>query len=175
MVKFVEASLDDLTDSLSLLKTPVRSPLLCIHHISTLSSGQRDADYPVIYEPLNHSNSEIQIIRLQPGGQNDTISHQLQTHSLNYKSRYNTLSCTWGNPKSTKPISVDGKTTHIAEHLFVALKSIRYKRNVVMIWADALCIDQNNVHEKNSRVAMMDRIYSQGKQTWISLGFPDEV
>jgi hypothetical protein len=36
--------------------------------------------------------------------------------------------------------------------------------NDVVVWADAICINQNNVEERNPQVRMMGNIYGMGKQ-----------
>ena len=56
----------------------------------------------------------------------------------------------------------------------MALRALRCRFKTVTIWADALCIDQKNNSEKSKQVALMGRIYEQSRQTWISLGHPDE-
>ena len=44
----------------------------------------------------------------------------------------------------------------------------------VYIWADAICINQNDIDEKSAQVAMMDRIYSSTSYVVAWLGPPDE-
>jgi hypothetical protein len=44
----------------------------------------------------------------------------------------------------------------------------------VYIWADAICINQNDINEKSAQVTMMDRIYSSATYVTAWLGPPDE-
>ncbi|PVH72592.1 ankyrin and HET domain-containing protein, partial [Cadophora sp. DSE1049] len=45
---------------------------------------------------------------------------------------------------------------------------------ITLIWADAICINQNDVAEKSAQVTMMDRIYSSAVYVIAWLGPPDE-
>ncbi|CAG8971855.1 hypothetical protein HYALB_00001966 [Hymenoscyphus albidus] len=45
--------------------------------------------------------------------------------------------------------------------------------SVRTIWADQVCINQNDVQERNSQVAMMKDVYTQARRTIIWLGKPD--
>jgi len=129
-----------------------------------------------IYEPIDHMQNQIRVLKIQPGRWNDAISCSIKVVSLNrfFKPRYNTLSYTWGRSGDKRSISVNGQTIYISANLFTALRALRRRFFTVTIWADALCIDQGNNDEKNKQVALMGRIYKQGRQTWVSLGCPDE-
>lgn len=43
-----------------------------------------------------------------------------------------------------------------------------------MLWVDAICIDQLNVEERSSQVALMRSIYSNASQTAVLFGPEDE-
>ncbi|PMD28553.1 hypothetical protein NA56DRAFT_547749, partial [Hyaloscypha hepaticicola] len=42
-----------------------------------------------------------------------------------------------------------------------ALHDIRLHDNSLLIWIDAICIDQRNISERNNQVKMMKRIYER--------------
>jgi Heterokaryon incompatibility protein (HET) len=67
---------------------------------------------------------------------------------------YTALSYTWGDttPTPTVPIQCDGQVLHIAENLDAALRVLRKEDESVYVWADAVCINQNDVEEKNNQV-----------------------
>jgi Heterokaryon incompatibility protein (HET)/Ankyrin repeats (many copies) len=52
--------------------------------------------------------------------------------------------------------------------------AISLVHGTVFIWADAICINQNDVDDKSVQVAMMDRIYSSATYVIAWLGPPDE-
>ena len=129
-----------------------------------------------IYGKLNHVKNEIRVIKIQPGRWDDDISCRLKVVSLDrlLGPRYDTLSYTWGSSKTSRTIKVNEQITDVSTNLFTALRALRSRFKTVTIWADALCIDQKNKSEKSKQVALMGRIYRQGRQTWISLGCPNE-
>lgn len=127
-----------------------------------------------IYQPLRHAKNEIRLILIAPGQKDDKVACRLEVVSLDQLPRYDTLSYTWGNPETTSEILVNDNPVSITATLHNALHSIRHPRRTVTLWADGLCIDQGNNAEKSTQVAMMDRIYAHGRQTWISLGSPGE-
>lgn len=85
-------------------------------------------------------------------------------------------------------ITVDGKPVAVGTNLYTALTGILAKYSTkdfpdglaagfepqepdcLYIWIDALCINQDDVTEKSSQVAMMDRIYRQARSTIMWLG-----
>lgn len=129
-----------------------------------------------IYGKLDHARNEIRVIRIEPGQWDDDISCRLKVVSLDrlLRPRYDTLSYTWGSSKVTRIINVNKQPINVSTNLFEALRALRRKFQTVTIWADALCIDQTNNFEKSKQVALMGRIYKQGRQTWVSLGSPEE-
>ncbi|KAJ4346597.1 uncharacterized protein N0V89_010528 [Didymosphaeria variabile] len=126
-----------------------------------------------IYQTLNHANNEIRLLSITPGQKGDEIACRLEVVSLDLLPIYDTLSYTWGSPKKTSQILVDDDPVRVTASLYNALRSLRHPRKTVTLWADGLCIDQGNNAEKSKQVAIMDRIYAYGRQTWISLGSPD--
>lgn len=78
--------------------------------------------------------------------------------TLNLK--YTALSYTWGNPLATTPILVNGVETEVTLNLEAALRHIRKPEYDVILWVDALCINQNDVAEKNHQVEMMREIFA---------------
>jgi hypothetical protein len=83
---------------------------------------------------------------------------------------YTALSYVWGDPQQTRQISVDGYQMTITATLEAALRDLRDGSRVLRVWADALCIDQSNIEERNQQVRQMGRIYSTAHHTVIYLG-----
>ncbi|KAK8861866.1 HET-domain-containing protein [Apiospora arundinis] len=69
------------------------------------------------------------------------------------------LSYEWGDPTRTASILVDG------------VEVIDY-RETLYLWADAICINQQDISERNSQVRLMDEIYTQALKvlTWTGPG-----
>jgi hypothetical protein len=58
----------------------------------------------------------------------------------------------------------------ITESLFAALVRLRDGHNQRVLWADALCINQQDRQEKSRQVQMMSRIYSLAENVAVVLG-----
>ncbi|KAK7967020.1 heterokaryon incompatibility protein-domain-containing protein [Apiospora aurea] len=102
------------------------------------------------------------------------VSCQLKTVSLDRRPKYDTLSYNWGNAQDTSTIYVNDQLVRVSANLLDALRGVRHARKTATLWADALCIDQSNEGEKSRQVSLMGQVYRQGRQTWISLGQPDD-
>jgi hypothetical protein len=83
---------------------------------------------------------------------------------------YIAISYVWGDQNDTRTISVDGKRLQITASLDSALRHVRDHRRVLRVWADGVCINQKDVHERNRQVPLMGDIYSTAQHTIIFLG-----
>jgi hypothetical protein len=83
---------------------------------------------------------------------------------------YTAISYVWGDESDTRSISVDRKRLEITASLESALRHIRDDRRVLRVWADGVCINQNDVHDRNRQVRLMGDIYSTAQHTIIFLG-----
>lgn len=91
---------------------------------------------------------------------------------------YYALSYVWGSAENPKLVYVDAApeaadTISITNNLDAALRHIRRKKKPLVIWIDAICIDQGNLEERGLQVALMDIIYTAAKKVLIWLG-PEE-
>jgi hypothetical protein len=114
------------------------------------------------YKPLDPEKNEIRLLELFPAAEPSKIKARLFSHSLDDPSIYDALSYTWGDPSVTKAIELDGDAGfHIFASLEKALHDIRRHDASLVIWIDAICIDQRNVPERNIQVKMMKIIYEK--------------
>lgn len=86
---------------------------------------------------------------------------------------YVAMSYAWGNSGQQKTLLVNNRPIHISQSLYDALQAVTRSCSYVlgvMVWADALCIDQSNVEERNEQVRMMPSIYENAESVAIWLG-----
>lgn len=124
------------------------------------------------YEPLNRERNEIRLLELFPATESNKIKARLFSHSLDDLSIYNALPYTWGDPSIIKAIELDGdKDFHVFASLEKALHDIRHHDNSIVIWIDAICIDQLNTAERNNQVKLMKSIYEKALMVhiWIDV------
>lgn len=96
-------------------------------------------------------------------------------HDRRERPKYEALSYAWGDAQDgERTIFVDGRPFVVRLNLWLFLKQLRKHRSVRVVWADALCIDQTNIQERNHQVKLMGDIYRHAERTLIWLGPSDQ-
>ena len=80
------------------------------------------------------------------------------------------LSYTWGNPRDCRDIICDGSQLSITKNLHSALQRFRLVDKPLLLWADAICINQRDNEEKEAQVQLMRRIYKAAYLVVADLG-----
>jgi hypothetical protein len=124
---------------------------------------EEDAFRLIFLQPSQDSSAPIQCSL-----KHSTLSryeHELQDH-------YTALSYVWGDPNDICTVFVDRKPVQITASLESALRHLQEQEpgRVLCLWADALCINQADVLERNRQVQQMAAIYSTANHTVIYLG-----
>jgi hypothetical protein len=104
---------------------------------------------------------EIRVLILPPGAFDDPICCKLKHVSLSKCPAYEALSYTWGDPTQTLPISLNGAPCPITRNLESALRHLRRRESLRILWVDAVCINQLSIDERSSEVMRMKSIYKQ--------------
>ncbi|KAL9627712.1 MAG: hypothetical protein Q9204_006381 [Flavoplaca sp. TL-2023a] len=123
----------------------------------------------LVYQPLDQDLREIRILTILPGARSAPIECTLENAPLFDVDEYEALSYTWGDPKSTTEIFVNGRSFPATLNLAAALVQLR-ARHCFRLWIDAVCIDQNNRQEKGLQVLRMESIYRKANGTIVWLG-----
>lgn len=89
---------------------------------------------------------------------------------------YIALSYVWGDPSIRRDILVDGHRFSVTENLYQALLRLSnlkpIQNQTLHIWADAICINQNDLVERATEVKKMGLIYSSSYTVMAWLGNP---
>lgn len=142
-----------------------------------------------IFQPL--ADNEIRVLRLQAAVNRDQQIHcdlwkrpfndtsQAATDPSDSAARaYEAVSWCWGEDLKNRTINIrirnHTRLFYINEHLESCLKALRHTSNDRFLWIDAVCIDQENLTERNAQVAQMDRVYGGAKQVAIWIGDGDD-
>jgi hypothetical protein len=148
------------------------------------------------YLPLQTSTS-FRILELLPGRSSDSLQCRLHEFLLRSHPPFEALSYTWGDLDLNECVHLSKKlgvvsdgfrswlsffsihptwasnqtrVLRVTSSLKSALTRLRYRRKARMIWADAICIDQENIDERNAQVRLMGCIYGQAKRVIAYLG-----
>jgi hypothetical protein len=131
-----------------------------------------DATPDLLYEPLQPG--EIRILHLAPGSKDDTLIGELSIANIEHSAiEYDALSYMWGDPAPAGRIYISGKALPVASNLTMALQYLRYDDKPLIIWIDAICIDQQNYDERAEQVQLMRKLYRRANTVRIWIYEPD--
>lgn len=125
-----------------------------------------------LYQPLDPGTHEIRILKSLAIDAEDRVTCDLLTVPLGACPPFTALSYVWGDSLERVSIRVNGQTFLATENLASALRYIprTWKAKFpgrdetgLLVWADAVCINQGNYTEKGHQVQLMKRIFSDAE------------
>jgi len=127
------------------------------------------------YSPLVRPESMIRLLKIKRGiFRADSVDCELVDFDINIAPDYGALSYCWGPPPDDCKFLCNGKVFYGRASLERALKRLRAGfmpgEREEYIWADAICINQRDLAEKNSQIRLMERIYSNAATVYVDLG-----
>lgn len=121
------------------------------------------------YAPLEPRH--LRILEHQPGDDSDPFVGRITAASIDSDVEYDALSYMWGDATLVDTIVVDGAAVPIAANLAMALRDLRayMAPEALVIWVDAVCINQNDMDERGHQIGMMRLVYWNAVcvRTWI--------
>lgn len=124
------------------------------------------------YPRIQPRTKQIRLFKILPSKSGSLFKGSFSTYELSECPDYIALSYMWGD-ETTKhhvPLS-NGGTIAVRDNLwqFLQLQGTRLTEPTYF-WIDAICINQENVHERNHQVRMMKEIYTQATEVYVWLG-----
>jgi hypothetical protein len=113
------------------------------------------------YEALPQSNS-IRYLILRPGDGDDPLVCSLRAGSIDKVPPFEAISYVWGSKERSHEVfcgRFSRKRLTITANLRDALKRVRWPDKARVLWADSICIDQDNPKEQGHQVALIGQIY----------------
>lgn len=145
-------------------------------------SARVDNSLP-LYLPLDKTRQDIRLLEIIKDGSNETqVECALHTVALTGDVCFTALSYVWGDPKMRQDILVNKEVVSVTRSLENALRWALYHwqkkyperaAHEFRLWADAVCINQADVEEKNHQVPLMDKIYSTAELTLGAIAIDD--
>ena len=129
------------------------------------------------YRPLDRSRREIRVLHLQPRQadgmpKSTSLECEIIHVSLDERPSFSALSYTWGNSEVVRRVRIGNSWLNITANLHLALSALLRGDQAVVIWADAVCINQSDDIEKSWQVGEMRQIYEAAAEVLVWLG-PD--
>jgi len=140
-----------------------------------------DPSSPYSYKILEHPDSTIRLIKILSIA--PEIRCEFSVVSLKDEPVFSALSYTWGDASLKHTIFIDGGSVSITTNLAHALRDVfgqwssgchTAPEDTQWLWADAICINQQDTNEKNHQVPLMGAIYSSAVRTFAWLGVENE-
>lgn len=127
-----------------------------------------------VYRALETTCQEIRLLSISPSLRDNIIFCSLQTVRLtdaNSNFKYVVLSYRWGTSDVSHKINLDGTIFYVRPNLWAFLDVIR-KQPEMSLWIDALCINQENIEERNHQVRIMGDIFRSASMvlSWLGAG-----
>ena len=137
-----------------------------------------------LYVPLRSPSDYIRLVSLRCGQFDDPIWLELTQAPLRNSIEspsYEALSYTWGNPEQICTVTLNKRPFQVTKNLEAALRHLRYKpqtrdtaNNYRVLWVDAICINQEDIEERNLQVRQMFDIYKYALRVLLWLGEGDQ-
>lgn len=126
------------------------------------------------YKSLDISHDDaFRILELQPGVGDAPIACSLRLSRLGANPDYEAISYVWGSSEKPHHIRCEATAIPITSNLRDALLQVRLPDRPRAVWADSICINQEDPDEKSSQVSAMGRIYREATRVLIYLGPED--
>ncbi|EEU43137.1 uncharacterized protein NECHADRAFT_83581 [Fusarium vanettenii 77-13-4] len=134
---------------------------------------------------LSVNDQEIRLLHVEPGEFDDPIKAYFSQASLNDAENrslsFDALSYCWGDVTDRTDIflapdkddvKLDGALQRfsVGRSAAEALRRLRKKQEILTIWIDAVCINQDDLEERAQQVTLMSSIYSLASTVHIWLG-----
>ncbi|KAF4609835.1 hypothetical protein G7Y89_g15788 [Cudoniella acicularis] len=140
--------------------------------------GGDDETWRFTYKRLNHEVHEFRLLKLLPDPSfSSKLRIEIQKATLQHPPKYEALSYVWGGPDITVPIQcgLGSQELMITTNLELALRYLRLESKSRFLWVDALCINQQDIEERNQQVTQMRRIYLEATRAVVWLGEEEDA
>lgn len=131
----------------------------------------------MLYQDLISSPPSIRLLEIFPSNiENDHAICQLSLFPLHVNPEYIALFYRWADVVDTTNITINQLNIHVRTNLVSAIRHLHLaiargcKPLPSYVWADAICINQNNAVEINEQVRIMGSVYSRASTVISWLG-----
>lgn len=143
---------------------PLALPLLT-------TEGSSEVSLP-LYERISNSQG-FRVLVLEPGGAGDDLRTSLRSAKLDDAPAYEAISYTWGDPKDKTALVCNDTKVLVPQNLIHALERLRRPHARRILWADAVCINQQDLDERGQQVSIMRPIFQSAERVLVWLGNDD--
>ncbi|KAF3762585.1 HET-domain-containing protein, partial [Cryphonectria parasitica EP155] len=128
-----------------------------------------------VYEALSHPKREFRLLKIQTYNSETapSVRCELASFPLDEAPPYHTISYTWGDDEDkAQPILIlvnDRQFKALPNSEGALRQAWAYNRDL-HIWIDSICINQQDISERNAQVSIMGQIYMNCEQVLACVG-----
>ena len=115
----------------------------------------------------------VRLLYLSKDG--DEMTSKLSAFSIDKLPEYHALSYTWDGQIRDRNIECDRASLAVTSNIQIILPYLLQRYGNHYLWIDAVCINQDNVKEKNVQIPLMRTIYSKAVAVDVWLGVGDAI
>ncbi|OCK90529.1 uncharacterized protein K441DRAFT_578728 [Cenococcum geophilum 1.58] len=123
------------------------------------------------HRPLR--DAEIRLLIVLPGNGEETLRIVIFHTSIERSDQYQALSYVWGTHLQPQMLSTQAGILDVTPSLHAALRHLRQKKEPVILWVDAICINQNDKKEKAQQIRLLPHIFQRATSVIVFLGQDD--
>ena len=124
-----------------------------------------------IWQPLSNPAESTRVFELHAGSGSTILRLTLREFDISKpNTQYEAISYTWGTEAREKDVIINNKFHKIRVNLWDFLSCLRRPSKSRILWADAICISQNDLAEKGHQVASLGRIFSKADRVLVWMG-----
>ncbi|KAH7399670.1 hypothetical protein BKA66DRAFT_437202 [Pyrenochaeta sp. MPI-SDFR-AT-0127] len=106
---------------------------------------------------------ETRLLELHSGHEDKLLSGEVHHINVERSPPYYALSYVWGPATKSYYVQTSQGPISITASLYSALRRIRKRDEVMYVWVDAVCINQDDDHEKATQVRMLPNIFQSAE------------
>lgn len=114
------------------------------------------------------SPRHIRLLKLLPGEHEATLSTELLHISLeDARGTYEALSYTWGTDTPSNTIFCNSQQFGLRPNAHDLLQRLRNTSECRWLWMDCICINQNDIGEREEQFKIMHLVYAQARSVCV--------
>ena len=128
----------------------------------TTRLGHRDRE---TYTHKALDSGHIRLLYLLPGDQGDELRGVVFSIPYESSGTYQALSYVWGTDQRTHELTTPDGILRITSSLDKGLRRLRHKSKAILLWVDAICINQEDNAEKVQQIRLLPKIFQMASST----------
>ena len=115
-------------------------------------------------------DKSIRYMVLEAGKNDEPLVCTLHVSPLCEMPYFEAISYVWGSDDRNHEILCNNHIVKITTNLLEVLQSVRLLTAARTLWADSICINQDDDNEKGQQVLLMGQLYSKANRVLICVG-----